>query len=339
MGDMGNLRQEGSSSLEVADEPLRASVVVCTYSDERINLLQRAISSLELQTYGNRDVIVVADEGPGIPDALCSALPSDVRVVTNDRPGDQVRARNVGIQASTGDIVVFLDDDAVADANWLRRLMDHFRVEDIVAAGGRAVPVWEVGQRPSWFPEELDWIVGGTYRGYSESARAVRNLHGHNMAFRREILSRAGGFRIGRTGGDPSSCDGDEVELCIRIQAMLPGSLIFFDPNAFIYHKVPRAKTRLRYIIRKSYGQGRGKALIRAMHSSNPEVLSSEFQYVRHLFSNFVPRVTKRAFGGEFGLPLAQIAAVILSTSTTVVAYSISRISLALGRTRVPGRD
>ena len=95
--------------------------------------------------------------------------------------------------------MAYLDGDASADAGWLAELTQAFNDPRVGCAGGTATPVWERG-RPSWFPEEFDWVVGCSYRGLPVEATEVRNVLGCNMAFRRADLEALGGFspRLGR---------------------------------------------------------------------------------------------------------------------------------------------
>src|SRR5205085_2959822 len=103
-------------------------------------------------------------------------------------------SRNSGVTVCRGEIVVFLDDDAVAAPDWLERLLQGYAEPQVVAVGGSIEPVWEEG-RPRWFPPEFDWVVGGTYLGLPTATAQLRNLLGCNMSFRRSVLLEAGGFR------------------------------------------------------------------------------------------------------------------------------------------------
>ena len=82
---------------------------------------------------------------------------------------------------------------------------------------GRIVPVFD-RKRPRWLAEELDWIVGCTYKGMPETKAVVRNPIGANMAFRREVFDVAGKFRseVGRYG--KKLLGSEETELCMRLK-------------------------------------------------------------------------------------------------------------------------
>jgi glycosyltransferase involved in cell wall biosynthesis len=310
---------------------LKATVVICTYSVGRKLWLKDAVASVLAQSYTKNEVIVLVDALPELIGQLRASLPPVVSIVVNEKLGDQAAARNLGMQRAQGDVVAYLDDDAVAETEWLSALMAHFSKPQVLAVGGQAVPVWETGGRPFWIPEELDWIVGGTYRGYSERSGPVRNIHGHNMAFRREVLIQVGGFQVGRVGGDPITADGDDAELCLRIRTARPEGIIYFEPRAIIYHRVPCSKTSVIYLLRKSYGQGAGKALIRAVHSANADALSSERKYALHLVTSFLPDVWRGIGTGHVLKSLAQLGALVLSTSSVIAGFSFGMLRRKLG--------
>ena len=110
-----------------------------------------------------------------------------------------------------GDVVAFLDDDAVAAVHWLEGLTAPNSDLRVVAVGGRAVPAWEL-HKPGWFPGEFNWVVGCTYTGHRAEPGPVRNVIGGNMSLWRDVIESAGGFRsvLGRVGTRPVG--GEETE-------------------------------------------------------------------------------------------------------------------------------
>ena len=146
---------------------LGISVVICVYTEDRWEDILAAVASVRTQSYPALETLLVVDHNPTLLDRLRSEYKEtdEVRVLPNAGPRGLSAGRNTGIVASHGEVVAFLDDDAVAERDWLRRFADPYSDPRVLAVGGRAVPVWSSGRRPDWFPEEFDWVVGCTYRG------------------------------------------------------------------------------------------------------------------------------------------------------------------------------
>ena len=196
---------------------LSISVVICVYTEQRWREILDAVESVRQQTVKSLEILVVVDHNPVLRDRLVDAL-SDVTVLENKEAQGLSGGRNTGISMAHGDIIAFLDDDAVADPDWLKYLSDCYVDPTVLAVGGMTLPNWQT-RRPKWFPQEFDWTVGCTYLGMPRSRAAVRNIMGGNASYRREVLHQVGGFRIniGRSVGKrPLGCE--ETELCIRIR-------------------------------------------------------------------------------------------------------------------------
>ncbi|HET9729390.1 MAG TPA: glycosyltransferase [Acidimicrobiia bacterium] len=252
------------------------SVVVCCHTTKRLPLLRRALRSLEHQSHSVREIIVVVDNNDALYEHLASAL-TDIRLVANCGFPGLSGARNTGAAVATGTIVAFLDDDARVDRDWAKYLIDAYQHHDVGAVGGTVLADFE-GGRPVWFPSELDWIVGCTYSGHRTEAGSVRNLIGANMSFRRQLLSRLGGFRadLGRRRDNALGCE--ETELCIRAQQVC-NARIWFEPRAVAYHYVPRDRTTLHYMRRRCLQEGRSKAIVAAVAGTDV-ALDAERSYV-----------------------------------------------------------
>jgi GT2 family glycosyltransferase len=304
-------------------DPLRYSVVICTYSEKRWDELVAAVASLRTQTLPPEEIIIVVDHNPALATRVWRELPD---VIAVDNPGRQglSDARNSGLAVAHGDVVVFLDDDAVADPHWLEYLAEGYRDPDVVGVGGYAEAMW-AESRPRWFPTEFDWVVGCTYRGMPTEAAPVRNLMGCNMSFRREVFAEVGGFtpHIGRLGTKPVGCE--ETELCIRIGQRHPQAVILFDPRAVVHHNVPASRARFSYFRSRCYAEGLSKAAIAALVGAE-DGLSAERRHTVRILPAGVLAGLRAALRGDVA-GIGRAGAIIAGVSLAAVGYVLGRIA------------
>src|SRR3712207_1477155 len=143
----------GSSVVEPGALPT-VSVIICAYTDERWDDVLAAVRSVEAQRVAPYEILLVVDHNRTLRDRLAEALPH-VQVVENRGERGLSGGKNTGVALARGDVVAFLDDDAVAEAGWLEHLVAGYDEPQVMGVGGLTLPLWETG-RPSWFPEEFD---------------------------------------------------------------------------------------------------------------------------------------------------------------------------------------
>jgi len=244
---------------------IRISVVICVYTEDRWGDIRDAVDSVRGQTLPAHEVILVVDHNPDLHLKLKDAY-RDAIVIENTQERGLSGGRNTGVAIATGDVAAFLDDDAVAAPGWLAAFAEQFRDPAVTGVGGLTRPLWLTGERPRWFPEEFNWVVGCSYRGMPTRRARIRNVMGGNAAFRREVIAPVGGFStaIGRNvqgrKSRPLGCE--ETEFCIRLAQRRPGTVLMFEPDAVIHHKVPAARCTTAYLRRRCYAEGLSKALV-----------------------------------------------------------------------------
>ena len=296
------------------------SVVVSTYSKERLEYLTDCIASLKEQTLKPAEIILVLDPKPDLVEFYKAKL-TDVRIAVSQEPGLS-NARNVGVKNSGGEVVAFIDDDAFADKNWLRNLAKNYEEREIIGVGGQITPLWDKARK--WFPDELNWILGCTYKGLPEKRESIRNPIGCNMSFRREAFEKAGYFRsdIGRFGKKLLS--GEEMEFSLRVLEKIPNSKIMYDPSAIVYHRVDAKKANLRYLCKRSFYEGVSKSLITSVAGENTKTaLSTENQYLKHLLKAAIPSRLKRIYRFQ---SISQIFVLTLSSLMVFSGFLTGKI-------------
>jgi glucosyl-dolichyl phosphate glucuronosyltransferase len=272
-----------------ARQDVKASVVVCVYTEKRLPQIRLALDSIIGQTMPPWQLIVVADHNQALCDGLAAEYP-DLEVVSNKFEKGLSGARNTGIEHAAGDIVVFLDDDAWAQPQWLETLLAPYHDESVLGVGGLVLPNWS-SDRPAWLPDEFLWVVGCSYRGLPEVKAEVRNPVGANMSFRRSAFDRAGLFdsSVGRTFASSRPLGCEETEFSIRLRQLSPGARIIHEPGAVVYHHVDPSRATWRYFLSRCHAEGCSKAQVSRL-SGFSAALSSERSYVAHTIIQAVRR-------------------------------------------------
>lgn len=314
-------------------DPANISVVICAYTEARWNETCAAVESVQRQSAPACEIIVVVDHNPTLYASLAEAFP-ELMVVENREEQGLSGGKNTGISIATGDIVAFLDDDAVADADWLKFFADSYLDTDVVGVGGLTLPNWEV-PRPSWFPREFDWVVGCTYLGMPEVDRAVRNVLGGNSSFRREVLESVGGFQhgIGRSAGKRRPLGCEETELCIRITQRLPRSIMLFENRSVIRHLVPADRCRFSYFRSRCFAEGLSKAMVTANVGSQDGLSSERCYTTKTLPSGVLQGLADFSRGDAAGL--ARAGAITAGLGSTVAGFVAGSVARPASRSRL----
>ncbi|MGD9695296.1 MAG: glycosyltransferase family 2 protein [Thermoleophilia bacterium] len=299
-----------------------ASVVVCTYTAARGDLLRDALRRVGAQLLPGDELIVVVDHDDRLRDAIAADEPR-ARVVANAGAPGLSGARDSGIAAARGDVVVFLDDDALPRPGWLSALREAFADPRIEAVGGAVIPRWERG-RPGWFPDELGWIVGCDYRGLPGDGAPIRNPIGANMGIRRGTLTRVGSFdgALGRDARRPMGCE--ETELAIRIRRESPGAGIVRIASAAVDHVVPPARATVAYALRRAWYEGISKGRLTARVGLG-DGLASERRYVMRTLSAGVARHVGAAVTARDPAGIARALVLLAATATTAAGFLAGR--------------
>ena len=308
----------------LARQPVLVSVIICAYTEDRWSDLNAAIKSVKGQSVVPAEVILVVDHCEALSKRARRHL-RNVKVIKSVGERGLSAARNTGIEASQSDVVAFLDDDAIADKDWLEKLLRAYRDPAVGGVGGSVHPAW-VDSRPGWFPPEFDWVIGCSHSGMPSSTEPVRNFVGANMSFRRDLLRSLGGFssELGRTGANMAGCE--ETELCIRA-ASSPGADLVYEPTARVLHRVPPTRGTWKYFVRRCFAEGSSKARVSDMTGTDT-ALSAERRYLSSTIPNGIARSLIAVAKGD-AVGCLRGLAILVGTLTTFVGYARARVTRA----------
>jgi glycosyltransferase involved in cell wall biosynthesis len=202
------------------------SVIVCTRC--RAAALARCLASLGQIDEPEHEVVIV-DNSEGDRDVEGLAEECGARYLVESRLGLSF-ARNAGIDVATGEVIAFLDDDAVVDPGWLREHATALSDDSLTATTGRVVPV---GKDRALDLGEQAFTVDQGDRWWFERANFGGLGSGANMAFKRWTFDR--GLRFRETLGRGAELEGFE-DYYLWFKMIEQGARIAYVPTAVIKH-------------------------------------------------------------------------------------------------------
>jgi len=237
-----------------APEP-KISVVICTYNRE--NFLRKVLLSLVEQTLNQAlyEVLIINNNSTDNTQAVAEEFVQRYKniKVFNESEQGLSHARNRGWKESKGEIIVFLDDDAVACKDWLESYLEVFENHKPDCAGGRIEIEWET-ERPKWLSDTFLKFLGHLDLSDTPQALTKPSLFGGNLAIRKEILQEINGFNTDMGRGKSDLAGNEEIELQNRL--INSGKTIYYSPNSKIYHFAASSRLKLSWFIKRSYWQG-----------------------------------------------------------------------------------
>ena len=238
------------------DDSVFVSIVVAARNEGK--RIDRCLDSLEAQCYRkDRYEIIVVDNGSE-DDTAARAANHKVQVVSEKIPGPAA-ARNAGIDAARGEIIAFIDADAVAESGWLSELLNGREDSEIGCFVGEIAPMQPAGFIAQYV-HDRKMICQQVLLSSTPSVAAAGNI-----AYRKSVFETVGSF-------DQTFRTGEDGDLFRRMT--LSGSFqVRYNPGALVMHAHPAT---LGALAKRSFGEGRGLGRFRIKHRENlPKRLSS----------------------------------------------------------------
>lgn len=235
------------------------SVVLCTYN--RAGMLRAALDSLASQSLRKPAYEVLI-----VDNASTDTTRNVVEAFTSDNPNVSVEyiyeptqglgyARNTGWRIARGTYIAFIDDDCMADMNWLSMLLDSFEHTDPkpMSVGGMVVPVYDE-QKPPWFKDSYETDSWGTSPRFLVRGESFT---GCNMAFRKEVLVHYGGFDTALAMKGEVIGLAEETELFRRMWSGEGDKAVhYYVPDAVVHHRIYGHKMTVSYRLQRAFSTG-----------------------------------------------------------------------------------
>jgi len=242
---------------------MKITVILCTYN--RCRDLRTALDSVAASILPDSvswDVLVVDnnsnDQTREVVKEYCAKYPDHFKYLFEPTPGKS-HALNSGIQQAVGDVLAFMDDDVTVEPNWLQNLTASLDTSDWAGSGGRIILQWPPSV-PKWLATEGPFARHG-FPGFdqgSEACALVGPPFGTNMAFRKTMFEKHGGFRLDLGPSPHNEVRNEDTEYGRRL--ISAGERLRYEPRAIVYHPVPAEKLNKKHLLKWGFDKGRGDA-------------------------------------------------------------------------------
>jgi glycosyltransferase involved in cell wall biosynthesis len=245
------------------------------------------------------EIIVVdnasVDDTPTVVAAAASAFNGRMLYLREPRAGKSY-ALNTAVTHARGDLLVLTDDDVLPSSGWLVAYVRAFATTNSDFAVGRIFPLWEA-QPPRWMSPALYGVVAVPDSG-PQRIPIAKDLNeeimalGGNMALRRHVLERVGGWNpaFGKLHGTLRTGEDHEFHLKM-IGAGFKG---VYEPDAWVHHRVPANRLRLGYFWRWFFDNGSIVAQLDETYPATPHALLG---VPRYLWREFISDLSGMLLG------------------------------------------
>ena len=235
------------------------SAVISTYNRERF--LPGLFDSIKKQSLDNSEfeIIIVDNNSPGntkeLTEDLKNSSPFNVSYFLELQQGLSY-ARNRGIKEAKGNVIVFVDDDAILEETYFEKLDYYFKTEkETMAIGSKIFLKYESPKPPLWENKYLNSLhayfnLGNKKKYFSKSKYPI----GTNMSFRKEVFEKIGDFNVSLGRVKSGLGGGEEKDIFMRMYANK--MKVLYVPDAIVHHRIPEERTKSDFIRKQALGIG-----------------------------------------------------------------------------------
>ncbi len=270
-------RENDISVASSGSSGMNTTVVVCTYN--RCQSLPAVLESLAFQVMPDTitwEIVVIdnnsTDETREVVEEAARKWPGRFRYIFEHRQGLSF-ARNRGVSEARGSVIAFTDDDVKINPDWLCNLTSNLHAGEWAGAGGRIVPIWGKPV-PAWMSLHDPHTMGPfAVFDFGENQKPLsRPPYGANMAFRKDVFQKYGGFRtdLGRSGTNLHGRE--DTELGERLFAA--GERLSYEPEAVVSHPNPSNRMTKKFVLRWWFWFGYGEIVQEGLPSNVRFVLN-----------------------------------------------------------------
>ena len=282
------------------------SVIIPTRN--RASMLKKALLSLKNQTLSKNFEIIIVDNGSTDETRNISYFFENkflnFKYLYEPNPGLH-SGRHAGLAASNGDILAYIDDDIEAPPVWLEGIINSFKNPNVALVGGNNYPIYECSpqdwMKKLWTNTPYGYINGiFSLLDFGKKCKIIspQYVWGCNFSIRKDILLEVGGFHPDGFPDNLLKYRGDG-ETAISNKIEKTKYVTFFNPNASVFHHVPRKRMTFDYVYRRGYLQGISDSYTNIRDEGgllNYKLLQNNFFYIKYRANQFLFNLKSKQF-------------------------------------------
>lgn len=271
-----------------------ASIIVCTYNRaESLRDTLRALKAQQPVAGREWEIIVVDNNSKDDTQQVVTEFQREWQLLRYEFEGEQglSHARNHGIAAARGNVLLFTDDDVLPEPDWMETMLSGLDKYNADACGGYIAPIWE-SPPPDWLTERFHGFlaVRTECRDDYVITSPSQAPFGANMTFRREVFQKVGGFDTSRGRKGKILASGEDGEMFERI--LSAGLKTVFLGQSRVHHKVESFRLTKRYFRRWRFQTSRNIAQSKDMTGDR-----RLFNIPLYVFPQFLRAVARMLWG------------------------------------------
>ena len=315
---------------------MKVSVVVCTYTMDRYDVFTEAVESALSQTHDPVEVVLVIDGNHEVYNHAVDDFGDQENVVVHDNEENRgiSYSRTRGAELASGEVVAFIDDDGVAEPDWIAEHARVYEDTDVIAVAGYVAPNWQ-SEKPDFFPEEFYWLVGCTEPGFATDGEEIRNGYGSNVSYRREKFLAVGGYDVNTGRKGDRHIQAHEAPVGIRLSEEF-GKGVVYTSDAVVHHTLFDYRGEFRWLVFRSFWQGFSKRVMELLY---PGAQGNESAFLKELFVRGLPSRVKRTVAERSATPAKEALAILVFTGAVGLGYAYGFVRRDVLREEVDDGD
>lgn len=244
------------------------SVIIPTYN--RPDFLPNTINSLLEQDFENYEIIVIDNACLNNTKTLIESLRANckcsLKYIRETNIGLH-NARHAGAKEAKGKILLYIDDDVIADRNLLNEIVKFYSDSKVGCVGGKILPKWE-SEPPDWINLFPKWYL--SILDDEDGPKEVKWIHGCNFSIRKDLLFKVGGFNPDAFGDKKMWWMRGDGEVGLLRKVHNTGKKVIYNPNAVVWHFIPKNRMTIEYFKERAFKSGIEASFSKYHYSNEP---------------------------------------------------------------------